>query len=202
MIENDHTVAPSNLAHLLVKIKAMLAYVAPGIPVQIGSHYERGNQGVAPLIRFIPEDGPGRIGSPISCGHSIASCTHSCSVVVRAKPGLCEEERFLSTYDLLDKVIGVIGAAASGRLEWGSFGDDSQSTTDSPGSPGLRFSFTFKRDIPHVEKVWQLPAPVDGPERPIKTSLELSGQEVPGERLPLPQLEADATIEITVTPEV
>src|SRR5512137_1829644 len=102
MIENDHTVAPSNLSQLLSKVKGMLAHVAPSVPVQIGAHYERGNQGVAPLIRFVPEGGSGRIGPPISMGHSVASCTHSCSVIVRAKPGLCEEDRFSLTYELLD----------------------------------------------------------------------------------------------------
>lgn len=202
MIENDHTVAPSNLSQLLAKIKANLQYVAPGVAIQIGSHYDRGNQGNPPLVRFIPENGNGRIEPPFGMGHSIAKCIHTCSVVVRAKPGLSEEDRFGPTYELLDRVIGVIGSAASGRLQWGAFGDDSQSTTDSPGSPGLRFDFSFSRDIPHVDKVWALPAPVDGPERAIKTSLELSGQEIPGERLPEPPLEADATIAITVTPEV
>lgn len=202
MIENDHAVAPSNLSQLLTKIKGMLQYVIPGVAIQIGSHYERGNQGNPPLVRFIPENGGGRIGPPFGMGHASAKCTHTCSVVVRAKPGLCEEDRFGPTYDLLDKVIGTISCAATGRIEWGAFGDDSQSTTDSPGSPSLRFDFSFSRDVPHVDKVWALPAPVDGPERAIKTSLELSGQEVPGERLPEPPLEADATIAITVTPEV
>jgi hypothetical protein len=202
MITNDQAVASSNLAQLLGKIKAMLAYVVPGVPVQIGTHYERSNQGNPPLIRFIPETGPGRIGPPIELGHAAASCSHSCAVVVRAKPCPSEEDRFGLAYDLLDKVIGVISAAATGRIEWGAFGDDSQSTTDSPGSPGLRFEFVYRRDVPHVDKVWSLPAPVDGTERPIKTSLELSGYEPPGERRPEPQLEATPIVTPTVIPEV
>jgi hypothetical protein len=172
------------------------------IPVQIGKKYLAANQGNPPKIIFVPETGPGRITPPLSMGHAVACCVHSCDVHVRAKPGITEEGRFDEAYTLADMAIGAVGLAASGRVKWGGFGDDSLNANDGSGSGvGLKFSFTFERNVPHFDKFWTLPESVKGTERDTRTPTEITNFEPSGARVPAVELEIAAVITPTVTPE-
>jgi hypothetical protein len=175
-------VAPANLGDALELVKAMFSHAGSGVPIQIGAHYDPSKQGGGPgagnppKITFIPEQ-RGRIGSAITHGN-VASWYHGCDVLVRARPGSTDEQRFKFAYDLADKVIAALASAASGRIEFGSVEDDSPATTDHMGGVGLRFSFVFRRDVAQWDQLWTLPQPVDGLEKPLHTPLELSGSTI------------------------
>ncbi len=191
-----HDKAPSTLGDIIENVKAMFANAGSSVPIQVGRFYEQANQGTPPKIVFIPEVN-GRIEDALFQGHA-ASWTHGCDVLVRAKPGLNDEKRFIYAYQLADQVIAALSIAGSGRLKWGSVNDDSPSTTDKLGGVGLRISFTFRRDVAHWEKLWSLPEPVEPQDKPIKTPAELSQYTPPGFELPEP-LERGTTVTATAT---
>jgi len=194
--------APSHLGQLLAHVKATIAACGIAVPVQIGSSYESANQGNPPKVTFLPEQSGGRISSQLTMGKSAATCNHSCKVIIRAKPGQQEEDRFSPCYELMDKVVAIIASAGVGRIEWGAMGDASVTRTHGDGSGvGLEFSFIFKREIPQFDAIWLLPEPTPGTERDIKSTLELSGNTPAGERFPDAGLEIAAVIIPTVTPE-
>lgn len=202
MITAPHNFAPSNLSQLIGKVKAMASHCGIAAPIQVGSSYETANQGNPPKVVFIPEQGPGKIGPALTMGKMVATCFHSCKVIVRAKPGQQEWDRYAFAYALMDSVVAIIASAAPGRIEWGSMNDASVTRTNGDGSGvGLQFSFVFKREIPQLDDVWSLPESPAGTEREIRDALDLSGYVPSGARIPAEELEIAAVINPTVTPE-
>ena len=202
MITAPHNLAPSNLGQLIGKIKAIASHCGISVPIQVGSSYEVANQGNPPKVTFIPEQSGGRIAPPIAMGKTVATCHHSCRVIVRAKPGQQEEDRYAYAYALMDSIVAIIASAGVGRIEWGTMGDASVTRTNGDGSGvGLQFSFIFKREIPQLDDIWLLPEASPGTEREIRDVLDLSGYVPSGARVPAEELEIDAVINPTVTPE-
>jgi hypothetical protein len=160
MISVDHTKAPSTLGELIGTIKGMFEQAADKTPIQVGEQYLTASHGTPPKIVFLPEFGNGKLGPPLSLGHAAASWAHSCEVRVRAKPGLEEENVFCYATSLADKVIAALAVAASGRLEWGAVTQTSPTASNSMGAE-ITFSFVYRRNVPHWEKLWNLPTPQD-----------------------------------------
>lgn len=200
-IVRDGDKASSTLCDVIAHAQDLLSASGLKTPIQVGSHYLTANQGSPPKIVFCPETGPGRIGPPVSMGKGAASMLHSCTVIVREKPGQGEAYRFKHAYELLDKVVSAVQLSGTGRIEWGGVNDASMTTSDGGGGGvGLQTSFTFKREIPIWDPLWNETA-TDGNERPIQTALALS------EHTPLPPADESATLEAdgttitaTVTP--
>jgi hypothetical protein len=160
MISVDHTKSPSTIGELIGTIKGMFDQAADKTPIQVGEQYLTGNHGTPPKIVFLPEFGVGKLGPPLSLGHAAASWAHSCEVRVRAKPGIEEENVFAFATELTDKVISALAIASSGRIEWGSVTQTSPTASNSMGAE-ITFSFIYRRNVPHWEKLWNLPAPQD-----------------------------------------
>ncbi len=73
---------------------------------------------------------------------------HSCEVFVRGAETGDDIERFKNAYALLKKVMGCLAVAATGRIEWGSFEDDSPTAEDAFGAD-LAFDFRFTSAVRH-----------------------------------------------------
>jgi hypothetical protein len=189
---------PSNLADILGKVKAMFDGCGDRTPILIGDQYLDANQGNPPRIVFDPEPGNGRIGPTIAMGHGVASWTHGCNVHVRSKPGASEEDTFANAYDLADRVIAALAVAGVGRTEFGAVVNDSPTKTNTMGA-GLRFSFTFRREIPTWEKLWTLKGQVDDNTNLTHTPEELGAVTPPGPKSPTLPLVADGVNIIPTT---
>lgn len=171
MIESLSDLAPSSLADVIASVIAMFRKAGNATPILTDEFHLTGNQGNPPRIVFVPEIG-GSLGDAIVTGHA-ASWYHSCDVIVRAKPGMREEDRYTHAYALADKVIAALAIAASGRIEWGSCTSDNLTKDDKLGGVGIRFSFTFRRDIAHWDELWNLPAAETDTSKPISSPQDL-----------------------------
>ena len=151
-----HRSAPSTLADVIRQVVDAFDAMGDATPILVGADYLEGlGTGSPPRILFVPEK-RGKIGPPAALGMA-ASITHSCDVYVRAAESGGDVDRLQAAYELGDRVISCIATAATGRLEWGSFVDDSPSDVDGFGAD-LAFAFTYTRGVRHDAKRWTLPA--------------------------------------------
>lgn len=147
---------PSTLADVIQQVADAFDAMGNATPIQIGAHYmAHFGVGSAPTVLFVP-DLSGKVGPPQEMGHS-ASITHGCKVIVAAGETGRDADRFRAVYDLADLVIDCLATACAGRIEWGTWADDSPTTVDAFGA-AMAFTFTFKRDILHAQARWRLPA--------------------------------------------
>lgn len=197
MIQSDHSQAPVTLGVVLRAVKAMFSLAADKTPVKIGEQHLTGGIS-APSITFVP-DVSGRIAPAIQSGHACASWIHGCSVRVRAKPGIDEEDVYINAYALADKVIGALAIAGCGRIEWGPAKGNSPTPSNSLGAE-LDFEFTYQRDIPHAEKLWLINYPSLDTSNPIKTVRELANY-TPAAEPTITTLEGEPVVTTTVTPQ-
>lgn len=147
---------PSSLIDIVAQCQEAIDAMATTVSVQIGKAYLKDfGVGTPPKVLFVPEIGPGKIEPPLELGHA-ARVAHTCNVYVRGRESGDDVERFKSAYDLADLVIDLVQTAGTGRIEWGSFTDDSPTDTDAFGVD-VALSFTFRRDVPHSAARWGLP---------------------------------------------
>ncbi len=155
--------APSNLADVIAHVVDVFGAIRDTTPIMVGAQYLKLGVGSAPRVVFVPERGPGKVGPPLECGNA-ASITHSCDVMIRASEtdvivsGNEDLDRLRGTYRLSDLVIGTIQAAATGLITWGTYSDDSPTDVDAYGA-GMKFGFTYKRDLRAPAAVWALDLP-------------------------------------------
>lgn len=150
---------PSTLADVIGQVRDAFQDMGDATPIMIGKQYLEQGVGSAPRVVFVPEP-RGRIGPPQELGNA-ASVTHSCDVAVRGQESGDDLERFKQAYAIGDRVIDLIKTAATGRIEWGDFGDGSPTDADAYGAE-VAFSFTYTRDVPHDAERWALdPATAD-----------------------------------------
>lgn len=152
-----NTEKPSNLADVIGQVEdALDQFYERKIPVQVGEQYlSNFGVGSGPKILFVPETPGGKIDEPISMGESAASYVHHCDVHIRTFEGFDDDlARYNNAYDFIDKVIGAIRRATTGRVVFGAATGESPTATNAYGS-GIAFGFTYRRDIPHWDAVWQ-----------------------------------------------
>ncbi len=148
---------PSNLGDVLLQIQQAFSLMADKTWVKVGSSYlDSFGAGSGPRVLFVPET-QGKVEPPFQMGRA-AQFVHGCDVHIRAPKVEPDVARFQKLYVLADLVIDCIATACTGKLEWGPAKDDSPTRT---GEPGLSFSFQYRRDVPHNEKRWSLPAADD-----------------------------------------
>lgn len=166
---------PSTLADVIGQIKDAFDAMGDATPILIGKQYLVQGVGSGPRVVFVPER-RGRGGDPLELGSAV-SVTHSCDVLVRGPEEGDDLERFRATYRLADRVMDCIATAATGRLEWGGYGDDSPTDVDAYGAE-IAFSFTYTRDVRHDAARWALapatvaatdPVPLVPPGEPAAT---------------------------------
>ncbi len=151
---------PSTLTTVIGQVKDAFEAMGNATPILIGKKYlDDFGVGSAPRVLFVPEAGGGKVGPPIEMGNA-ASVIHSCNVFVRAEESGDDVGRFDRAYALGDLVIDCIHTAAPGRVEFGSFEDDSPTDADAYGAD-LAFSFLYARDVRHDTARWSLPAADD-----------------------------------------
>lgn len=158
---------PGRLSDVLRQVRDAFACMGDATPIMCGKKYLE-NLGEGPRVLFVPNT-DGRIEGPLNeDGTDAASALDGCMCLIRAKEGGDDFSRFDPAYDLRDRVIGCLAVAASGRIEWGSYGDGSPLDVDAYGAE-LIFSFTFKQAIPHLDERWALPpaAATTEPPRPL-----------------------------------
>jgi hypothetical protein len=178
---------PGTLADVLQQVTRALSLEGDITPVQIGAQYrQQFGAGIGPKVLFVPEVGS-NIGPPIEHGHA-ASYTHGCDVFVRAKESGEDIDRWVAAYKLLDRVIGQLAVACTGRIEYGAARDDSPLRVDGIGA-GIGFSFRYRRDIRHDPARWRL--------RPTDTTTDDGSRDPPDGSGSLP---VDATVIANVSP--
>lgn len=155
-VASVHAAPPSTLAVVLGQVVDAFQAIGDATPIMIGKKYlDDFGVGSAPRVVFVPEV-RGKIGPPIEMGNP-CSIAHSCNVLVRGAEDGSDLGRFDAAYALGDLVIDLIATAATGRLEWGDFVDDSPTPVDAYGAD-LALSFTYTRDVRHNARRWALPA--------------------------------------------
>lgn len=147
--------APSTLAAVIGQVKDAFDAMGDATPVMVGEQYLAAGVGTYPRVVFVPEDGAGKIAAPHQAGYA-ARMVHSCSVYCRAAESGEDIDRHAAVYALADLVIGCLAVACSGRIEWGALVNDSPTKVDVFGA-GLKFAFTFARDVQHSAARWALP---------------------------------------------
>jgi hypothetical protein len=153
--------APSTLIDVIEQVRTAFELMGNATPISVGRQYLSEGCGSGPRVVFVPERSRGRIMPSYELGNT-ASQVHSCSVHVRAPETGDDIARFRTVYALQDLVIDCLKTAATGRIEFGDVTDDSPVDTDAYGA-GLRFDFSYKRDIRHDSARWSLdPAPAEG----------------------------------------
>lgn len=176
---------PSTLADVIGQVVDAFSAMADATPIMIGGKYLEHGSGSGPRVLFVPEPG-GSVGPPALMGRP-ASVTHSCKIYVRGPEDGSDLERFKATYRLGDRVIDCVATAASGRVMWREYSDDSPVDVDAYGA-GLVISFNYRRDVLHDEARWALP--------PASAD---SAEPRPG--LPPGEPGADMTLEVTTVPQ-
>lgn len=147
---------PSTLADVIQQVADALQAMGNAVPVQVGAHYmAHFGVGSAPTVLFIP-DVSGTVGPPQEMGNA-ASVSHGCRVLVAAGETGTDVDRFRAAYALADLVIDCLSTAATGRITWGTWADDSPTTVDAFGA-AMAFAFVYRRDVPHAASRWRLPA--------------------------------------------
>ena len=147
---------PSTLIDVIAQVRDVFQAIGNPTPIMVGANYEKhAGPGSAARVVFIPERGAGKIDQRIVLGNA-ARMVHSCDVLVRSDATGDDVTRFRAAYELADLVIDCVQTAGSGRVVWGSLRDDSPDDVDAYGA-GLRFSFTFERDVRHDASRWRLP---------------------------------------------
>ncbi len=159
LIQNTVSAPASNLAAVIGQVRDAFAAIGDATPIMTGKGYlEQFGVGAAPRVLFVPEPkgGGGKVGPAIELGNP-CSITHSCNVLVRGVESGDDLGRFDATYALGDRVVSLIKTAAPGRVEFGAYLDDSPASVDIAGA-GLKFSFTYIRDVRNDAARWGLPA--------------------------------------------
>jgi hypothetical protein len=165
----------STLAGVLEFITEALSKLAVNVPIQIGKNYlKHFGVGNPPKIIFVPESPGGSIGDPFMAG-MCASYLHSCDVYVRAEPGPTDVLRFAPLYELVDKVVGTIAIATTGKHEWGTVSDASPLATDGCGC-GTAFSFRYRRDIAPYDDLMRFAGPFEDATKAIDSSSKVTFQ--------------------------
>lgn len=178
---------PSTLADVLRQVDDALRAMADATPLLVGKHYlTHFGVGSPPRIVAVP-DLRGKLTDPTEMGN-VASVIHSCDMHVRAAETGDDITRFANAYALADLAVDLVSTAASGRVVFTDYVDDSPSGVDGGAGAGIKFSFTFQRDIMHNATRWALPPAADN---------TLAAVPVP----PPGIIATGATINTTVTPE-
>jgi hypothetical protein len=147
---------PSTLAAVIGQVKDAFDEMGNATPIMVGATYLERGAGIGSRVVFVPEDKPGKLLPPVKMGYA-ARMVHSCSVYCRAPETGDDITRLADVYALADLVISCVEAAGTGRIEWGETTNDCPTDVDAFGA-GLKFSFTFSRDVPHSAARWSLPA--------------------------------------------
>ncbi len=157
-LELQHAV-PSTIADLIGQCVDAINDMASDVMPQVGKGYlEHLGVGSSPRIVFVPEVGSGKVEPPYELGNA-ARVFHSCNVFVRGRESGDDIDRFKNAYELSDLVIDLIQTAGTGRIDWGTYNDDSPTDTDAYGAD-IALTFTFRRDVPHSSIRWGLTAPL------------------------------------------
>lgn len=151
--------APSTLDAVLAQVRDAFSAMADATTIMVGKQYLEQTIGAPPRVLFVPEQ-KGQLGPPLELGDA-ASIVHSCDVYIRAADTDDDLDRFAAAYALMKRVMGCLAVAATGRIVWGSF--DDESPTDAPAyGCDLAFSFTYTSAVRHDELRWRLdPATAD-----------------------------------------
>lgn len=146
---------PSRLSDVIQQVHDAFQEMGNATPIMVGKAYLRQfGAGSDARVLFVPYT-DGRMGPPIEMGNA-ASVNASCDVLVRAEPGGGDIDRLVRAEELAELVIGCLAVAASGRIEWGEYGDGSPVDVDDYGAE-IAFSFRVRRDVLHAAKRWELP---------------------------------------------
>jgi hypothetical protein len=157
----QNNAAPSTLATMIGQVKDAFDAMGDATPIMVGARYLTEGVGSPPRVVFVPEDRPGKLLPPLKMGNA-ARMVHACSVYVRAAESGEDIERLSQAYALADLVIDCIETAGTGRIEWSEVTNDCPTDVDAFGA-GLKFSFTFARDIWHSAARAALPPADDIP---------------------------------------
>jgi hypothetical protein len=155
---------PATLADIIAHVADAFSEMADATDIMVGKKYLK-NFGVGgePRVLFVPGT-DGRVGQPIHLGDP-ASVTHGCLVLVRARPGDDDFQRFRHAEDLADRVIALLVVAATGRIEGGRHGDGSPIDTNEYGVD-IAFTFSYTRAVSHDPKRWELAPATSDPNDP------------------------------------
>lgn len=179
---------PSSLADVLSQVRDVFSAAADATPIMVGKAYEeRFGVGNGPRVLFIP-DQVGTAGPPIEMGNA-CSVTHSCTAKVRGPDTGDDFERFREVYLLTDRVMSAVRRAATGRLVFGAYLDDSPTGVADGAGAGIAFDFTYQRDVPHDTGVIAVAA-----------AGAATDEQGPG-GMQTGEAAADGTIAVTVTPK-
>jgi len=149
---------PSTLIDVIGQVVDAFKVFGDATPIKVGKNYLDQGPGSSPRAIFVP-DSAGRVGPPREMGNA-ASVSHGCTVYVRAKESGDDLTRFRQAYKLADIVIDLIGTAATGRIEWGTYADGSPTDVDAYGAE-IVLSFSFRRDVLHYSRRWPDGIPAD-----------------------------------------
>lgn len=146
---------PSTLADVIGQVIDAFSAMGDPTPILVGKAYLDRVGSPDARVLFVPET-KGKIDAAYEMGGP-ASITHGCDIYVRGAESGDDIERFRSAYALADRVVSVLAAAASGRIEWGTHEDESPTDVDAFGAE-LVLSFSYTRDVWHDTTRWELPA--------------------------------------------
>lgn len=139
--------APSPLADVLRQVVDVFTAVGDATPIEIGKEYlPRFGAGTPPRVLFVPHV-RGEAMPPIEIGYA-ASLNAGCNVLVRGAEDGSDVGRYDSAAALLARVMDFLGTACTGRIEWGSFEDDSPVAVDCYGAD-LAVGFKYRYDLRH-----------------------------------------------------
>lgn len=147
--------APSTLATVIGQVVDAFAAMGNATPILVGKRYLRDGVGQDPRVVFVPEPS-GQVRPGYELGRA-ARVVHSCDVFIRGRESGDDLGRFDEAYALADLVIACLATAASGRIEWGEYAEDSPTEEDAYGAD-VALSFTYARDVAHNAARWALPA--------------------------------------------
>lgn len=148
------TNAPSTLEEVIDGVRDLFDRVGDATPIQVGKAYlEQFGVGSAPRVLFVPED-EGSIEGSLWIG-SVAAVAHGCTVYLRGAESGADGSRFKAARALGDRVLNCLKICASGRFKGGKTRDASPTDVDAYGADVL-MTFTYRRDVPRDEALWNL----------------------------------------------